>query len=174
MCNGMPYSHKMNSASSRIWTWDPKLGELTIRPTGHFSSLRQFICDAFTDYVKKNQNQNGIHYPCLTINQKKFSKHLIYHSLGLFSRGQMDDIFLVFPRKQDLTFHANCLCWRQFACNVKTCFMGTLVTIRMKCKNLFSGKNKQNISKCCLLKFLPRVLSVKKMYRKSNLNHCQE
>ena len=31
----------------------------------------------------------------------------------------------------------------------------------MKCQILFSGKNKKNISKC-LLKILPRVLSVKK------------
>ena len=31
----------------------------------------------------------------------------------------------------------------------------------MKCQILFSGKNKKNISKCRLLKFLPRVLSVK-------------
>ena len=31
----------------------------------------------------------------------------------------------------------------------------------MKCQILFSGKNKKNISKCCLLKILPRVLSVK-------------
>ena len=32
----------------------------------------------------------------------------------------------------------------------------------MKCQTfLFSGRNKKNISKCCLLKFLPRVLSVK-------------
>ena len=30
----------------------------------------------------------------------------------------------------------------------------------MKCQNLFSGKNKKNISVCCLLKILPRVLSV--------------
>ena len=30
----------------------------------------------------------------------------------------------------------------------------------MKCQILFSGKNKKNISKCCLLKFLSRVLSV--------------
>ena len=30
----------------------------------------------------------------------------------------------------------------------------------MKCQILFSGKNK-SISKCCLLKILPRVLSVK-------------
>ena len=34
-------------------------------------------------------------------------------------------------------------------------------TICMKCHILFSGKNKKNISKCCLLKILPRVLSVK-------------
>ena len=32
----------------------------------------------------------------------------LYHSLGIFSRRQIDDIFLIFPRKQDLTFHANC------------------------------------------------------------------
>ena len=25
------------------------------------------------------------------------------------------NVFLIFPRKQDLTFHANCLHWRQFA-----------------------------------------------------------
>ena len=30
----------------------------------------------------------------------------------------------------------------------------------MKCQILFSGKNKKNISKCCLLIILPRVLSV--------------
>ena len=30
----------------------------------------------------------------------------------------------------------------------------------MKNQNLFSGKNEKNISKCCLLIFLPRVLSV--------------
>ena len=37
----------------------------------------------------------------------------------------------------------------------------------MKCQILFSGKNKKNISKCCLLKFLPRVLRVKvnKIYK---------
>ena len=31
----------------------------------------------------------------------------------------------------------------------------------MKCHSLFSGKNKKNISMCYLLKFLPRVLSIK-------------
>ena len=29
----------------------------------------------------------------------------------------------------------------------------------MKCQNLFSGKNKKNILKCCLLKFLPSMRS---------------
>ena len=50
----------------------------------------------------------------------------LYHSLGIFSRRQIDDIFLIFPRKQDLTFHANCLLRRQFACNVKSCFLGKI------------------------------------------------
>ena len=35
----------------------------------------------------------------------------------------------------------------------------------MKCQILFSGKNKKNISKCRLLKILPRVLSVKQAYK---------
>ena len=33
----------------------------------------------------------------------------------------------------------------------------------MKCQILFTGKNKKNISKCRLLKILPRVLSVKEV-----------
>ena len=47
----------------------------------------------------------------------------LYHSLGIFSRRQIDDIFLIFPRKQDLTFHANCLLRRKFAWNVISCFL---------------------------------------------------
>ena len=35
----------------------------------------------------------------------------LYHSRGQFSRRQIGDIFLIFPRKQDLKFHTN---WRQF------------------------------------------------------------
>ena len=34
----------------------------------------------------------------------------------------------------------------------------------MKCQILFSGKNKKNISKCRLLKILPRVLSAKLLF----------
>ena len=33
----------------------------------------------------------------------------------------------------------------------------------MKCQILFSGKNMKNISKCHLLKILPRVLSIKEL-----------
>ena len=32
-----------------------------------------------------------------------------------FSRRHTEIFFLFFPRKQDLSFHANCLHWRQFA-----------------------------------------------------------
>ena len=34
----------------------------------------------------------------------------------------------------------------------------------MKCQSLFSGKNNKNISKCCLLEFLPSMLSIKYQY----------
>ena len=33
----------------------------------------------------------------------------------------------------------------------------------MKCQSLFSGKNKKNTLKYCMLKFLPRVLNVKEL-----------
>ena len=75
-------------------------------------------------------------------------------------------IIFIFPRKQDLAFHANCLqqfawnvksCWRQFAQNAKS----YLKTISMKCQILFSGENKKNIWKCPLLKNLARMLIFK-------------
>ena len=40
-----------------------------------------------------------------------FSLQLSWLILG---RRQIDDIILVFPRKQNLTFHENCLHWRNF------------------------------------------------------------
>ena len=48
---------------------------------------------------------------------------MIQNSRCIFSRRQTDDIFLIFPRKQDSTFHANCLLRRQFAWNVISCFL---------------------------------------------------
>ena len=55
----------------------------------------------------------------------------LYRSVGKFSRRQTDDIFLTFPRKQALTFHAN-----------------PKERICMKCHR-FSGKNTKNV-KCRL------------------------
>ena len=44
----------------------------------------------------------------------------------------------------------------------------------MKCQILFSGKNKKNISKCRLLKILPRLLIVKDMSKLLTINQIQE
>ena len=49
--------------------------------------------------------------------------------LGIFSRRQIGHIFLIFSSKQDLTFYANCLDWKQFAWNVKTGFLRKLKEI---------------------------------------------
>ena len=70
-------------------------------------------------------------FTILVLNLKNSSFYILmclnlYHSLGIFSRRQNDVIFLIFPRKQDLTFHANCLLRRQFAWNVKSCFLGKI------------------------------------------------
>ena len=53
------------------------------------------------------------------------------HSWGTsgFSDNTVTIFFLIFPRTKDLTFHADCLQRRQFACNVMPCF---LVKIRKK------------------------------------------
>ena len=44
----------------------------------------------------------------------------------IFSRQHTEIFFLFFPNKQDLTFHANCLQWSQFAWNIKSCFLGKI------------------------------------------------
>ena len=62
---------------------------------------------------------------------------LINRSLPLFglifTRWHTGNIFHIFPRKQDLTIHANCLQWRQFAWNVRSGFLGK---IRKKSQNV--------------------------------------
>ena len=68
-----------------------------------------------------------------------------YHSLGWFSRQQIDNIFLIFPIKTEFDI---------------SCKLPPLETFCLKCQILFSGKNEKNISKCHLLKILTRVLSV--------------
>ena len=69
----------------------------------------------------------------------------LYHSVGLFSRRQIDYIFSYFSQKTafDISYK-----------------LSLLLTICMKCQNLFSGENKKNTSMCRLLKILPRVPSV--------------
>ena len=66
-------------------------------------------------------------------------------------------------RKRDLTFHAieNGI-WH---------FMQCSETICIKCQILFSWKNEKNIPKC-LLKILPRVLSVKVCTNRSGMSLC--
>ena len=74
--------------------------------------------------------------------------------LGSFSRQKKKKkkkkkrfyIYFTIPIKQDLTFYAYCLHWRQFAWNVKTCFMETI-------------KKKINVSKCRLLEILSSMLA---------------
>ena len=46
---------------------------------------------------------------------------------------------LIFPRKQDLTFHENCLHWRQSARNVKACSLGKIrkIFLNVFCWNIY-------------------------------------
>ena len=62
----------------------------------------------------------------------------IYHTVGLIQQTTTWWYFLIFPRKQDLAFHGNCLHWRQ----ILSFFF------------FFLG-NKKNLSICRLLKFNP-------------------
>ena len=69
-----------------------------------------------------------------------FTSFNLYHSLGLFSRRQIDDFFFLFLLENRISyFYLNCPSWLQFAWNANICF---------------SWKNK-NILKWRLLKILP-------------------
>ena len=63
-----------------------------------------------------------------------------------FCRQHFEIFFLIFSEKQDLTFNANCLQWRQFACNVKP----------------VSRKNKKTITNLLSAELAQRVVKVKK------------
>ena len=86
-----------------------------------FSSFR-VSCNVYYMYIVI---RDFFFFSFFSCNVKICVKYLfnLYHSLGIFSRRQIDDIFLIFPRKQDLTFLANCLLRRQFAWNVISCFL---------------------------------------------------
>ena len=81
-------------------------------------------------YEKKKKKKTVLKYFSFYL---KFSS-LTFTTLWANSAEWQVDIFVKFPRKQDLTFQAKCL---------------------------HSGKNKNIISECRLLKFLLRVLSIK-------------
>ena len=70
----------------------------------------------------------------------------LFHSLGNFSRRQIDDVFLFVFQKTRFNI---------------PCKWSPMEAICMKCQILLSGKNKKNVSICRLLKDLSRVLSVK-------------
>ena len=96
-------------------------------------SLRSHFCHHAKTVPLRSQDFHVIFY---------WDEINLYYSLGKFSRWQID-ILLFFPRKQDLTVHANCLHW-----NVKFCFLGKI------------SETFQNV---CMLKYnvLPRVPSFK-------------
>ena len=58
-----------------------------------------------------------------------------------FSILNFEICFLIFPRKQDLIVHANCLHRRQFACNVKFCFLGKKIMSLLSAEFAQSGKD---------------------------------
>ena len=73
------------------------------------------------------------------VNIKCRSFENLYHFLGKFSRRQNRDIFLIFQKSG---FDSSCkLDWRQFAWNVKSCFLEKKIeTVCLKCQSLFSGE----------------------------------
>ena len=81
----------------------------------------------FVEKKNKNKKKNIKKILCrkLSINiqiqqvKETLSWINLYHYMGLFSRWSTGDIFFYYPRKQALTFHANCLHWWQFAWNAK-------------------------------------------------------
>ena len=68
----------------------------------------------------------------------------LYHSLDLFGKQIDFFLFLIFSEKTGFGI---------------LCKLSPIEQIYLKCQNLFTRKNKKNISKC-LLKFLPTALSV--------------
>ena len=68
-------------------------------------------------------------------------------------------VFLFSPRNQDLTFLPNCLHWKQFTWNVKSCFLWKKQNKNKKKKKKKTKNKKKNTFICRQLKSLPRVLS---------------
>ena len=108
----------------------------------NFHLRKAYLCCSIQSLLTDDtaKNYSGYSISVLSSTQKTYNIHILpcsyqlhwrchlnlYHSLGVFSRWQIDDIFLIFPRKQDMTFHANCLLRRQVAWNVISCFLGRI------------------------------------------------
>ena len=86
---------------------------------------------------------------CLTFSQ------LSINGLALRVKSSADNIlkcfFLIFLRKQDLIFHANCLQWRQFAWDVN-CLLGKIIKtiINLSSAELAQRVVKVNLNQNCL------------------------
>ena len=65
--------------------------------------------------LMKHKKNNFLGSPRLMTEINMWNLFNLYHSLGLFSRQQIGDTFIIFPRKKDFIFLANYCHWRQFA-----------------------------------------------------------
>ena len=94
-----------------------------------------------------------IYFFCLFFSEKDFrmlsiavvTDALTFTTLGIFSRWQIDDIFLTFQRKTGFDI---------------SCKMSTYETFYMNSQSLSSRINEKNISNCHLQNFLPNILSL--------------
>ena len=116
-------------------------GQMYERRTDHLGQLSVTIC---TNWCSLTQ-EGSIKIGPVTSEGLFFS---LYHSLGIFSRQQIGDIFSHFSQRTGFNI---------------TCKLSQMETICMKCWVLFSGKNKNNISGCRLLKVLPRMQSINEL-----------
>ena len=73
------------------------------------------LSEVDTEKIQVGQFVSMTHFSQVHI-ELLFPYLLMLSSLGkIFSRQHFKIFLLFFPRKQNLTFHANCLQWRQFA-----------------------------------------------------------
>ena len=124
-----PYNTNINSEPT---SWSINLDPKEQKP---------MMIKEWLSYLSKIFRQTFMSKQC--INRPKCFN--LYHSLGIFSRRQIDDICLFFPENRIWHF-------------MQIVSLGDNLH---EMSILFSEKNKKNISKCRLLKILPRVLSVK-------------
>ena len=100
-----------------------------VKINSHFNKAGQLLSHIHIKLsyscLKPKNSQLSIHGPTSTWKQLLAVGLLKFPFFALWVKFSADDILKYFfsPRKQDLTFHANCLQWRKFAWNVKSCFL---------------------------------------------------